>query len=304
MEKVKPQANDNQPAGDEKMPKDEVAPSSKKQATDEEQPKTATPKATDKNSQPESEGSKPEAEPKSEPDEPGPADDRETIFRYDPVEDKLIPIEAKELKVGSVYSHYSQQMGQRVWSFVNEDRSFSYALGQGTTVLASQLDLQYSTEEALQELRRTRPELADLVARSRQPVRLLMNSDHEWIPSGTSRPLAIHNLETGQRWEDHGAGFVPVSHARGLLWTIVDDRFYPAAIVPEVIAGCPVGYARKPIFDTISPLRPQRRATIDPDRYGGTGIQAISPVIPGYAYAFDDLARKYEAEDKAEGFQP
>ena len=75
------------------------------------------------------------------------------VQRYDPFNNKLIPVTPAEIKPGFLYLHYSPVQGRNVWSLANEKGGFSYAMGQGSVQPAARLDIRATTQQADQVLR-------------------------------------------------------------------------------------------------------------------------------------------------------
>lgn len=172
------------------------------------------------------------------------ADDGQGILRWDPLDEELIPVPQRELKPGCVYSHFSDRLNRRVWSYVQADGQFWYALGEGTTVKGRRLDVGAITGDRFEKLRDKYPDLAaELQERGRIVTALYfgLEGDGTWRDVSTAKHSTIYNLETGQRWErvyrkhpepgntwEPGpAAFFPVVHTWGYRWGVQDGRYVP-----------------------------------------------------------------------------
>ena len=151
--------------------------------------------------------------------------DPETIYRYDAVLERLRSVPKAELKVGSVYCFYSSRHGRHVWSFRLENDQFWHAFGEGTTQIARRFDLRQTRSEAINELRRRNPALAERVDRSLQPIRLRLDAQNKWIEIGSHEVESIYDLETRQRWENHTGRYVPVRATYGSRWSVRDGHY-------------------------------------------------------------------------------
>lgn len=158
---------------------------------------------------------------------PASENDRETIYRYDPVREILVPIDETDLKPDHVYSHYSDRLGRRVWSYLKSDRTFWYAFGETTTIEGWRFDVAATEEQIERELQEFNPRLAEQYQRRIRPIRFTLDADNQWVSSGTSRVLSVYNAETGHRWENLGPRFVPVRSSWGYRWSYQSGKFTP-----------------------------------------------------------------------------
>jgi hypothetical protein len=170
------------------------------------------------------------------------ADDGRGILRWDPIDDRVVPVPEEELKPGCVYSHYSPRLNRRVWSYVQQNGEFWYALGEGTTLEARRLDIRATTAEAIAKLEETDPELARGMEQYGRIVYVTLTGDGQWTINPTAKHLTIYNLESGRRWErvcqkhpDRGntwqpgpARFIPVVHTWGYRWGARNGQYVPA----------------------------------------------------------------------------
>jgi hypothetical protein len=180
------------------------------------------------------------------------ADDGRGVLRYAPTRGTLEPISAEELKVGCVYSHFSKRLSRRVWSYVQANGEFWYALGEGTMLEAWRLDIRATVGEQLEMLAKVAPRLyQELQQRGTGRVYLRLTSEGRWvIAEGASFPT-IYNAETGYRWERHSGRFIPVSAGPWQYrWEVQDGTYVPAGpwrpaarstgpIGPATLPGCP-----------------------------------------------------------------
>jgi hypothetical protein len=155
------------------------------------------------------------------------AAERDSILRFDPVRQELVPIGKNELKKGHVYNHYNPRLGRRVWSYVQNNGAFWHALGEGSTIEAWRFDIRGEPDELLGELTRRDPVLARRVQGRVRTVRFYLNAEDKWIEAGTSRVPSLFDVETGHRWEDHWGRYIPVRSLSGYRWTTVDGRYVP-----------------------------------------------------------------------------
>ncbi|HUT95236.1 MAG TPA: hypothetical protein VMY37_37630 [Thermoguttaceae bacterium] len=173
------------------------------------------------------------------------ADDGQGILRWDPLDEELIPVSQQELKPGCVYSRFSDRLNRRVWSYVQPNGEFWYALGEGTTLEGRRLDVRAITGDRLDKLEDKYPDLAQQLKERGRIVTVLyftLGGDGSWRDVSTAKHPTIYNLETGQRWErvylknaqpgntwELGpAAFLPVVHTGGYRWAVRDGKYVPA----------------------------------------------------------------------------
>ena len=157
-------------------------------------------------------------------------DDGRGILRYAPLSGTLEPVSAEELKVGYIYSHFSQPLNRRVWSYAEGNGEFWYALGKGTTQEAWRLDIRVTPEQGWEILEQTAPRLArQLQQEGTGHVYLRLTGEGRWvIAEGASFPT-IYNAETGYRWEKHSGRYIPVSSGPWRYpWAMDQGRYVPA----------------------------------------------------------------------------
>jgi len=182
------------------------------------------------------------------------ADDGRGILRWDPLDEELIPVPQEELKPGCVYSHFSERLNRRVWSYVQTDGEFWYALGEGTTLKGRRLDVRAITGDRFEKLRDKYPDLAAELEEHGRILTVLyfaLDGGGTWRAVSTASHPTIYNLETGQRWErvyrkhpdpqntwEPGpAAFLPVVHTWGYHWAVRGGAYVPAP------SGCGCGMA-------------------------------------------------------------
>jgi hypothetical protein len=154
---------------------------------------------------------------------------RDQVFRWDPLQEKLVAVPPGERKPRSIYNHYSPRLGQWVWAFLLQNGQFSYALGPGTTQEGDRLDLRISREEGLDTLSRTDPRDARRLLKSGEKVAFELNERGQWtIDVSVNRAITVFNLESGRRWEETQWGYIPIVHWCGDRWAYCDGRYVVA----------------------------------------------------------------------------
>lgn len=147
------------------------------------------------------------------------------IFRLEPP-DKLVEVDAADLKPGIVYLHYSQKFDRQVWSFLQASGEFWHAFGPGTTMSIDHFDLRMTEEEALDALRKIDPRFAFQIRSSAgAKVFLRLGPDNTWKLVRTTSVTSIFDLETRQRWERQWDRFMPVVHLCGDDWEFRDGTY-------------------------------------------------------------------------------
>jgi hypothetical protein len=157
-------------------------------------------------------------------------DDGRGILRYAPLSGTLEPISAEELKAGHTYSHFSKRLNRRVWSYVQENGEFWYALGEGTTQEAWRLDIRVTAEQGWEILAQAAPRLyRQLQQKGTGHVYLRLTADNRWVIAEGARFPTIYNAETGYRWERHSGKYIPVSSGPWRYqWAVEQGRYVPA----------------------------------------------------------------------------
>lgn len=163
--------------------------------------------------------------------EPAPSgDDGRGVLRYDPISGNLVPIPVEELKTGHVYNHFSKRMNRRVWSYVQDNGRFWYALGEGTTQEAWRLDIRATEAEKRAKLAEIAPDLYKRIQdEGESVVYARLTADNRWVLAEKARFPTIYNVETGYRWERHSGRYIPVSSgAWRYRWAVYRGRYVPA----------------------------------------------------------------------------
>jgi hypothetical protein len=161
------------------------------------------------------------------------------VQRYDPFNNKLIPVPPAEIKPGFLYRHYSPVQGQNVWSLANENGGFSYAMGQGSIQPAARLDIRATTQQTEKVLRDVAPRWAGALKSFGAPPLIILDKSNQWTLLQRSSVPQVMDLDTGRRWEWQGNRRVAVIHTGGYRWRIVKDKYVPQAFVlPTVTPSC------------------------------------------------------------------
>jgi hypothetical protein len=167
--------------------------------------------------------------------------DRGAVYRIQPSLEgvQIVPVSPEEIRPGLAYSYYNQRLARRVWGFARDDGSFQYAFGEGTTLPTDRFDLQVSSATAAEILERRAPGLErDLEITGRIPA-VRLSSTGQWRLLQQTSSARVFDLETGHRWEWHGARRVAVLHTFGDQWEIVDGQYRPATGAFAIVAcGC------------------------------------------------------------------
>jgi hypothetical protein len=153
------------------------------------------------------------------------AKDPKLAYRLDLITGRLGAIKPADMKVGCIYYHYCPRRGAWAWSYVQSDRTFWYAFGEGTTQIARRFDVRATQEDINKRLEQL-PALAQEVNRYNQSVCLRLQGDGRWTIVGTGMVPSIFNVETGERWEQFGkSAYIPIIHTHGAIWTIRNGRY-------------------------------------------------------------------------------
>ena len=166
-----------------------------------------------------------------------------TIFRFDPMLGMLVPIPPEELKAGYAYNHFNSRLNRRVWSYVRSNGEFWYALGEGTTLEAWRLDIRATMAQRTAKLDEMDAKLANQLRKSGRRVTVRLNGHGRWELADARAFEKIYNAETGQRWEKHYGGFVPVISTYSDRWAVRGGKYVPIGSRPTYAAasgcGCP-----------------------------------------------------------------
>lgn len=166
------------------------------------------------------------------------------VRRFDPRVGEFQPVAPEEVVPGKIYNHYSPQHGRYVWAFAEQGGRFSYALGPGSAESPRNFDLASSEEETLQVLKAAAGEdWVKAMEREGGRGKVRLGADGRWsVVKG--RMIRSHfDLDSGRRYEWHGARRVAVIHSNGDQWAFVDDWYVPAIPVRwaplHVACPCP-----------------------------------------------------------------
>ena len=161
------------------------------------------------------------------------------VQRYDPFNNKLIPVSPAEIKPGFLYRHYSPVQGRDVWSIANEKGGFSYAMGQGSIQPAARLDIRATAQQTDQVLRDVAPRWAGALKSFGAPPLIILDKSNQWALLQRSSIPQIMDLDTGRRWEWQGNRPVAVVHTGGYRWRIVNGKYVPTPFfLPTVTPSC------------------------------------------------------------------
>ena len=161
------------------------------------------------------------------------------VQRYDPFNNKLIPVPPAEIKPGFLYRHYSPVQGRDVWSLANAQGGFSYAMGQGSIQPASRLDIRATAQKTDQVLRELAPRWAGALKSFGAPPLIILDKNDQWTLLQRSSVPQVMDLDTGRRWEWQGNRQVAVVHTGGYRWEVVNGRYVPTAFnLPTVTPSC------------------------------------------------------------------
>lgn len=154
--------------------------------------------------------------------------DRGTIYRFDPMDEKLHPVKPAEFRPGHVYSRYDSRLGRWVWSKADVAGNLRYAMGEGSTQPARMFDLRGTDAERRRALERRSPELARLFAIQGARPMLRLDASGRWELGPTPCVSSVFDEATGQRWEWHGDAPSLVTHSGGTHWRIHDGWYAPS----------------------------------------------------------------------------
>jgi hypothetical protein len=167
--------------------------------------------------------------------------ERDAVYRYDLLLQKLLPVPAKERKAGHVYYRFHPGRGRHVWSIATADGGFRYAFGPGSVQQTRQFDLRASPEERQRQLQARAPELARLLEIQGSLPTVRLGADDRWELNAGPSVTSVFDLDTGRRWEWHGTEPVGVIHSGGPRWRAAEKDYLPVdPISPPVL---PVGAA-------------------------------------------------------------
>ena len=150
------------------------------------------------------------------------------VRRPDPRTGTLYAVEPGEIIPGKIYSHFSQLRGRYVWAFAEEDRSFSYVLGPGSTELPSNFDVTTSPNETKKVLEAEAGTWAKQSALEGKQVMVRLGANEKWQVVRARSIRSHYDLDSSRRWEWHGQRRVAVGHTNGYSWRYDGNGYVPA----------------------------------------------------------------------------
>jgi hypothetical protein len=153
--------------------------------------------------------------------------DRGTIYRLDPMDEKLHPVKQAEIRPGHVYGRFHPGLARWVWSKADAAGQLRYAMGEGSTQPARMFDLRGTDAERQRALERRAPELARLFQIQGARPMLRVDATGLWVLGPTPCVSSVFDEATGQRWEWHGDAPSRVVHAGGNNWKLQDGWYAP-----------------------------------------------------------------------------
>lgn len=153
--------------------------------------------------------------------------DRGTIYRFDPIDEQLHPIQPGQLRPGHVYGRFDAGLGRWVWSKADAAGHLRYAMGEGSTQPARMFDLRGTDAERQRALERRAPELARLFTIQGARPMLRLDATGRWTLGPTPCVSSVFDETTGERWEWHGDDPSRVVHAGGSRWHAVNGWYAP-----------------------------------------------------------------------------
>lgn len=157
-----------------------------------------------------------------------PGSDRSVIYKFDPLAKKFTAVARKDIKPQHVYHRWSPALGRWVWSKAAADGVLRFALGPGSSQPAALFDMPATSEERTKAFEKQAPELAKRLAINGAKPSLRLGEDGQWSLMPDSTKGRVYDLESGQRFEWHGATIVPVTHGTGNnRWTRAGGQYLP-----------------------------------------------------------------------------
>jgi len=161
--------------------------------------------------------------------------DPAVVYRFDPIQTRLVAVRPAEIKRDHVYYRYSAARNRHVWSKAAGQGRFLYRMGPGSVQPAQLFDIRATDEEKRKALESRAPMVAKLYAsQGAQPALRLDDSDR-WTVAIVPSDGSVFDLETGRRFEWHGDRVVEVVHSGGNNWARRGDRYTPAAAAPVAV---------------------------------------------------------------------
>ncbi len=165
-----------------------------------------------------------------------PTQDDRVILRFDPLRQapasvdraNLTPIPEQELKVGCIYSHFSEKLNRRVWAFWQANGQFSHALGEGTTQPGPALDIRGTFEERQEKLEQADKELLKKLDRQGGYVYFRLSHDNRWQLDPLSAHSTIYDVETQFCWEWSNGRYCRLTSAPfAYRWRVENGQYVP-----------------------------------------------------------------------------
>jgi hypothetical protein len=153
--------------------------------------------------------------------------DRNALYRYDPMDEKLHQIKPAEMRPGHVYGRFDAGLGRWVWSKADAAGNLRYAMGEGSTQPARMFDLRGTDAERQRALERRAPELARLFSIQGAKPMLRLDATGRWGLGPTPCVSSVFDQATGERWEWHGDAPSVVTHSGGTRWRVEDGWYAP-----------------------------------------------------------------------------
>jgi hypothetical protein len=153
--------------------------------------------------------------------------DRNALYRYDPMDEKLHQIKPAEMRPGHVYGRFDAGLGRWVWSKADTAGNLRYAMGEGSTQPARMFDLRGTDAERQRALERRAPELARLFSIQGAKPMLRLDATGRWGLGPTPCVSSVFDQATGERWEWHGDAPSVVTHSGGTRWRVEDGWYAP-----------------------------------------------------------------------------
>ena len=154
--------------------------------------------------------------------------DRATVYRFDPMDEKLHPVKPAEMRPGHVYGRFDAGLGRWVWSKADAAGNLRYAMGEGSTQPARMFDLRGTDAERQRALERRAPELARLFTIQGARPMLRLDAAGRWGLGPTPCVSSVFDEATGQRWEWHGDRPSLVTHSGGSHWRVEAGWYEPS----------------------------------------------------------------------------
>jgi len=154
--------------------------------------------------------------------------DPATIYRFDIVANKLVPIAKANLKPGHVYLRPASN-GRHVWSRVDASGQLRYEFGPGTSMPARYFDPVADQETRRAALASRAPELARRLAVEGARPSVALGDDGQWRLDQLVNEGRVFDRATGERFEWHLGRPVPVTHTGGNSWIWTGSGYKPTS---------------------------------------------------------------------------